>query len=81
MTDPSTNTLEDKVLAHVRDWLARNAPIVRDRGEIAQLKLELLNPGGDDDGTLVLEWRYRETVHGPRYDEECEGRVPGVEFK
>lgn len=76
-----STTLESKILAHVRDWLTRQAPIVRDRGDRAELTLELMNPGGDDDGTLVLEWRYRETVHGPRYDAECEGRVPGVRFE
>jgi hypothetical protein len=71
-------TLEQKLVEHVRGWLARNAKVVRDRGDVASLTLRLREPGWDDDGTLVLTWSYEETVNGPACDEDGEGRVPGL---
>ena len=75
--NPLDDTLESKVVRFVRGWINRSAPIVRDFGQDARLTIHLDDPGGEDDGTLSLRWRYEETVTGPRTTEDEYGRVPG----
>lgn len=69
--------LEERIVARVRDWFRRSAPIVRDRNEPAWFEITLHNPGGDDDGTLYLEVDTCERQRG----EMLEGRVDGVKFR
>jgi len=78
-TPKADPTLEDKLHAAVSKWLKRVAPaLAAHDASGAELKLRVSCAHGDEDGTLVLEWTYDEGLDGPFYDEDQNGRVPGV---
>jgi hypothetical protein len=68
--------LEVRLVAHLRSFIRRAAVSVRDTDGAASFTVTLMQPGGDDDGTLCLEASIKETMHRDRQ----EGRIPGVPF-
>lgn len=74
-----TNSLVQELCARVEAWLAVQAPRVRDEGVFASIKFTLSAPCADDDGTLILGLRVRETVEDD-LDETDGMRVDGERF-
>lgn len=71
------DSLEEKVVARVREWFHRVAPNL-DRGReqhTAEITIRIHDRQGDEDDTLYLD----ATVEETRYD-EFGGRVPGIKF-
>lgn len=68
--------LEVRLVARLRSFISRAAPLVRDQNGTATLTIMLHQPGGDTDGTLYLEAAIKEELE---LDGE-EGRIPGVPF-
>jgi len=68
--------LIDRLVSRLHSFVFRAAPLLRDGNGTAELTIMLHQPGGDEDGTLCLEAKIRETLE---LDGE-EGRLPGVDF-
>lgn len=76
---PEPPSLEDQLVARLRRFVAESAARLNTLGpgpHRTELVIHLLQPGGDDDGTLCLEAQVEERTH-----EDFEGRVPGVGFR
>lgn len=74
--DEARRELLDELLSRVHAWFDRNAPRVRDTNDVAELRIVLDQPQGDDDGTLFLEAR----VYATDAPISVDGRVRGVPF-
>lgn len=74
---PEEDTLEHKLHTRVSAWLKRTAPQMQDEDlDYATIKLTILQPSSEDDGTLHLEFKVEEESH---FDTDGSGgRVPGV---
>lgn len=66
--------IEQRIVARVRDWFKRMAPLAEE--ETPELTIRLKDSARDDDGTLYLYADIDET----RFD-RCEGRVPGEKLR
>lgn len=76
--DPPLRNLADMLCDKIRAWVARMAPRIteKDGVDYASIEITLLQPGGDDDGTLMLEARIEEKCT----TDDLDGRVEGVKF-
>lgn len=74
---PEGDTIEQKMHAHVSAWLKRTAPRLKIEGlDYATIKLTILQPSSEEDGTLYLDYRLEEESHFE--SDGSGGRVPGV---
>jgi hypothetical protein len=69
--------LLDVLTKRLADWLAREAPRVRDETQFASIKFTITDPQGDDDEALYLSFRAEEES----IVEDRGGRVSGVKFR
>ena len=80
-SNPDPTTLCGQLHAAVDRWVKDSAPRLRDEIDFAALKITISDPGGDDDGTLTVDFRLEE--ESCFTSEKCNrggGRVPGVEY-
>jgi hypothetical protein len=80
-TEAAGDTLVSKLHAVIDRWVSLTAPRLQGELDYATIKITLSDPGGDDDGTLVVDYRVEEETS---FDSERwnhgGGRVPGVEY-
>jgi hypothetical protein len=74
-------TLHHELYSVIDRWIAATAPRMRDELDYAVLKITLDDPGGDDDGTLHVDYRVEEETSftSERWNHGG-GRVLGVEY-
>ena len=70
-------TLEEKILARVREWFAHaTPPLIKGLHDCASLEIRIGDLAEDDDGEPWLSLGVTETLHGPKFDLDSGGRVP-----
>jgi hypothetical protein len=69
---PEGQPLEEQLVARLREWFKRSAPLTQANWKEPSITFVLRHPQGDDDGTLVLE-----AVVEEKSLDDLEGRVPG----
>jgi hypothetical protein len=74
-----SNELLDTMTSRLREWLATQAPRVRDLDVTASIRFTVQNSFCDDDGTLILALRIEEKVED-YLGEDMGLRVEGVPF-
>ena len=79
MADPTDKPFEvfpnirPEITARLNAWLLRNEKRVRDESGYASIKFTLMNPGGDDDNTLVVEVKVEEEFLQDTFEARSEG--------
>ena len=75
------DTLHSALYAAIDRWIAATARRLKDDLDYATLEITLTDPGGDDDGTLHVDFKLEEKTSftSERWNHGG-GRVPGVEY-
>ena len=70
--------LEDKLVDNLKAWLERAVPpILAGTHHAATIKIRIGENSLDDEGHPYLSFGITERLHGPAFDQDAGGRVPG----